>query len=145
MATLTFCSVREVNSSILFKNNCVLALSTWVICPFFKVNSLRFFNTISVIGNTSNRDGSMLDHVLIIWIGWLYRKTTWNEDDSCKNNYSKQKSSRPRLRSDEEKKTSESKINSNLAWSTSIFSKYMSTDQHGNLKKKKTIQKRINI
>ena len=104
MATLTFCSVREVNSSILFKNNWVLAHSTWVICPFFKVNSLRFFNTISVIGNTSNRDGSMLDHVLIIWIGWLYRKTTCNEDDSYKNNYSKQKSSRPRLRPDKEKK-----------------------------------------
>lgn len=132
MATLTFCSVREVNSSTIFKNNCVLEHSNWVVCSFFKVNSLRFFNTISVIGNTSNRDGSMLDHVLIIWIGWLYRKTTWNEDESCKNNYSKQKSSRPRLRPDEEKKTSESKINSNLAWSTSFFPKYMSTDQHGN-------------
>ena len=132
MATLTFCSVREVNSFILFKDNCVLEHSNWVVCSFFKVNSLRFFNTISVIGNTSNRDGSMLDHVLIIWIGWLYRKTTWNEDESCKNNYSKQKSSRPRLRPDEEKKTSESKINSNLAWSTFFFPKYMSTDQHGN-------------
>ena len=104
MATLTFCSVREVNSSTIFKNNCVLEHSNWVVCPFKKVNSLRFFNTISVIGNTSNRDGSMLDHVLIIWIGWLYRKTTWNEDDSYKNNYSKQKTSRPRLRPDEEKK-----------------------------------------
>ena len=104
METLTFCSVREVNSSTIFKNNCGLEHSSWVVCPFYKVNSLRFFNTISVIGNTSNRDGSMLDHVLIIWIGWLYRKITWNEDDSCKNNYSKQKSSIPRLRPDEEKK-----------------------------------------
>ena len=134
METLTFCSVREVNSSILFKKNSIPEHSKWVFCLSYKVNSLRFCNTICVIGSTSNRDRSILDHVLIIWIGWMYPKTTWNEDDSWKNNNSKQKNSRP----DEEKKTSESKINSNLAWASSSFRKYMSTDQHGNEKKRNT-------
>ena len=82
MATLTFCSVREVNSSILFKNSCVLEHSNWVVCLFYKVNSLRFLDAITAIGSTSNRDRSILEHVLIMWIGWMYPKFTWNEDDS---------------------------------------------------------------